>query len=461
MKAAIAAAETPAPATRRTRDPVVRVVAAVALLGLAFAAPPVWRAAFAEHTSRNKDYSLWYAIGLAVRAGEPMYRPAPDSLEIRYTYPPTLAVLVLAPLSYLGYAGFVGVYALGNALAWAICVGWTPRLVAGPGERLTWASVLLPVAATGAYVWDMFHLGQVNLILLVLMLAAWAALRNGRPGLAGMAVGAAVAVKVFPLPVLVYFAARRQWTAVAAGVATCAVMVAVLPAPVRGFERNCRELGEWGWMMVADQSGNTMAARTGIGFTWRNSSLVSVAHRLLRPVEAGDRDDVFFRVNVADLTPPQAQAVGYGGCLLLGAVLLWATRLRFAPTPAAEGLEWGMVLTLVVLCSPISWTYFFCWLLPAWAAAVRFCTRTRSRWAVIGCAIAGVFLAAAGTQLVDPILSAYGTSTWGAVVLFLVLAGMRRVEVIPPGGVLVSGATVLGRRVKLLRIPVGTRAAVT
>jgi hypothetical protein len=178
--------------------------------------------------------------------------------------------------------------------------------------------------------------------------------------------------------------------------------------------------------MVGDQSGQTMAARSSIGFTWRNSSLVSAAHRLLRPVDAGERDGVPFRVNVADLTPGQAQAVGLGAGLLLGGVLLWATRLHFAPTPAAEGLEWGMVLALVVLCSPLSWTYFFCWLLPAWAAAVRFCLRERSPCAAAACGVAGVLLASAATQAIDPLLSAYGATTWGAVVLFLTLAGMRR-----------------------------------
>lgn len=427
-------------AADRPRSPVPRVAAAVALLGVAFAGPPVWRAAHAPEPDGNKDYSLWYNIGRAVRAGDPLYQYA--NFEVRYMYPPPLAVFVLAPLSGLGYPGFVAVFALANAAAWAVCVGWAPRLVAPPGERVTPAGVLVPAVATGAYAWDMFHLGQLNLFLLVLMLAAWAALRHRRPALAGVALGTAVAVKVFPLPAVVYFAARREWTAVAATAATCGVLLGVLPAPVRGFERNCYELGQWAGYMVGDQSGTTMAARSSVGFTWRNSSLVSVAHRLLRPVDAGDRDLVYFRVNVAGLTPGQAQAVGFGACVTLGGVLLWATRLRFAPTPAAEGLEWAMVLTLVVLCSPLSWTYFFCWLLPAWAAAVRFCGRRPDRWAVGGSVAAGVVLASTATQTIDPLVSAYGATTWGAVMLFLVLAGMRRVEgrlaagrrAVPPGG---------------------------
>jgi hypothetical protein len=411
-------------------SPAARVAVVVGLVGLAFAVPPVLKAARQGGEKGNKDYSLWFAVGQSVRAGEPLYRCV-DSFEVRYTYPPPLAVLVFAPLAGLGYAGFVAACALTNTAAWAACAWLVPRLVAEPGERALWPAAAIPAAATAAYVWDTFHLGQVNLILLLLAVLAWAALRRGRPVLAGAALGLAVAVKVFPLPVVVYFAFRRQWAAVATTAVTCGLVLGVLPGAVRGFERNGRELGQWVGLMVGDQSGATMAARSSIGFTWRNSSLVSVAHRLLRPVDAGERAGVPFRVNVADLTPGRAQAAGFAGCVLLGGVLLWATRLRFAPTPAAEGLEWGMVLALVVLCSPLSWTYFFCWLLPAWAAAARFCLseryppsiRRRAAWV---CAAAGLLLGSAATQVWDPLLSAVGVTTWGAVVLALVLAGMRR-----------------------------------
>ena len=108
-------------------------------------------------------------------------------------------------------------------------------------------------------------------------------------------------------------------------------------------------------------------------------------------------------------------------------------RLRFAETPASVGLEWSMVLTLAVLVSPLSWTYFFCWLLPGWAAAVHFCARADRPWVVrrrfiAACAVAGVLLVSAITEQFDPTLQAYGVTAWGAVALFLTLAAMRRVE---------------------------------
>jgi hypothetical protein len=418
------------PRVRLPRDRGAVVALVVGLIGLAFAVPPVFKATKSDPLAGNKDYSLWYKVGQSVRTGEPLYRFV-DAFEIQYMYPPTLAVLVFAPLVGLGYPGFVAALAVVNALTWAGCAFLAPRLAAGDGEPVSAAAALIPAAVGGAYVWDMFHLGQPNLFLLLLMLAAWWAVRHRRPWLAGAAVGLAVAIKAFPLPVVVYFAARRQWAAAAGTVLTAAAVLVVLPAPVRGFDRNWQELIQWTRLVIGDQSGETMSARTSIGYTRRNQSLVSVAHRLLRPVDAGDRAGVPFRVNVADLSPRQAQAVGFGACLALGGVLLWATRLRFAPTPTAEGLEWGMVLTLVILCSPLSYTYFYCWLLPGWAAAVRFCAAGghppgARRWAVAGCGLAGLLSASALTEHYDQLLQAWGVTAWGAVVLFLTLAGMRR-----------------------------------
>lgn len=405
---------------------------AVLFVGCLFALPPMIKAFRADPLQTNKDYSLWYRVGLSIRADEPLYRYV-DSYEIWYMYPPTMAVMILAPLSHLGYPGFVACFALGNIACWIACVLALPRLVSQAGEATRVWVYALPWLATGAYVWDMFHLGQCNLILLTLMLASWAALRRGWPSLAGSALGFAIAIKVFPLPALVYFVVRRQWRGVAAAAITCLVCVLVLPGLVRGMDRNFQEVQTWAGIMLGDQSGQTMAARSGIGFSWRNASVVSVAHRLLRPVPAGDVRNVPYYVNVAALPPRVVQGIGYAMVLSLGCLLLWATRCRFAPTARAEAMEWAMVLTLVVLSSPLSWTYFFCWLMPGWAVLAHAVTRPgqspRVRlWAILGMILAGVLLGSAAFQTVDPMTSAYGVTTWGAMILFGTLAYVRRME---------------------------------
>ena len=73
------------------------------------------------------------------------------------------------------------------------------------------------------------------------------------------------------------------------------------------------------------QNGVNDWARTNPSGNWSDS-----AARILRPVAAGDRAGGPFRVNVATLSPAAAKAVGLGGCLLLGCVLLVTTRCHFA-----------------------------------------------------------------------------------------------------------------------------------
>lgn len=403
----------------RRFDPVWSAPLLFIALGLAFAALPISKAITRPDCENNKDYTIWYETGLATRAGESLYVPQLHG-EVKYMYPPTLAVLVYTPLSHLGPTGFVAVLATLSALAWAFCVYAAIVLVTGQWAGHPRWVYALPGLAVASYIWDLQLLGQINLVLLALVLGSFLALRHERTFAAGWLFGAAVAMKVFPLPAIALFVVRRQWKAAAWSLVAVAAFVWFFPGCLRGFDLTGSELKTWASLMVKDQSGDTMSGRSSIGFTRRNQSLVSLSHRLLRPIEAGDEKHA--QVNLANVTPGTAQLVGYAACFGLGLVLLLSARMKFASCPRAEGLEVAMVCTLVPLCSPLAWTYFFCWLLPAWAA-LACCWQDRS--AKIGAAIAGVLLASALSEQVDPTLQATGVTAWGSVVLFLTLAVLR------------------------------------
>ncbi len=392
----------------------------LAILGGGFCVTPIVNAVRKPQT--NKDYKVWYAVGEAVRAGEPLYQLDGNG-EVYYMYPPTAAVLVFAPLSALGPPGFVAVLAVATALSWFGCTYLAIRLATGRWREHPAWYYFACYAAVGPYVYDLLLLGQVNLILLLLTLLAARLLPQKRPWSAGVCLGVAIAIKAFPLPVLVYWAARRQWVAILSAVLTVAMAVVVLPGMVRGQERNAKEVHQWFGLMFGDPSGNTMAARSVIGFTRRNQSLSSLAHRLLRDVDAGDREGVYFRVNVANISAPAAQLVGLTAVGILGFVLLAVTRCRFAPTPQAEAQEWAMVCTLVVLASPLSWTYFFCWLMPAWAVVLH--EARKRRWVRFATVAVGLLFLSAVTENYDPLLQAYGVTAWGAVGLYLIVALLR------------------------------------
>jgi alpha-1,2-mannosyltransferase len=370
----------------------------------------------------NKDYTLWYEMGQLARSEQSLYQPGLNG-EVRYMYPPTMAVMVYGPLSLFPQPVFVVAVAALTAIAWAFSLLASFQLILGKWAGHPRWYYLVPLLATGPYVYDLFLLGQINLVLLALVLASPLLNRTGRPGWAGACLGLAIAIKVFPLPLLAYWILRQSWWVVLSCILSLAVAVAVVPGLSRGFERTQTELGQWFQLMVGDQSGNAMAARSSIGFTRRNQSLVSLSHRLLRDVEAGDRDGVGFTVNFANVPPRTAQAVGYGMCLLLGLLFLVVTRLRLGISPEAEACEIGMACVGIVLLSPLSWTYFFCWLIPAW---VIVCTQLRThRWLKFPTILAGLLLFSALSELIHPQLQAYGVTAWGSVVLYLSLAFLR------------------------------------
>lgn len=397
------------------------------ILGCAFSIFPIINSVV--HPRGNKDYKLWYAVARSVLAGDPLYQDVRNG-EPEFMYPPTAAVLLYAPLSVFGPFVFTVILCLLTAASWSFAF-WSARVLAAGrwDDPRSWLG-LAPGLAVASYIWDVQLLGQLNLFLLALTLGAFLMVRRGSPVLAGSLLGAAAAIKVFPLPAVAFFVVRRQWTAVAATILSIAALVWFLPGVFRGFERNTTEIRQWAQLMLGDQSGRTMSGRSSIGFTRRNQSLVSLSHRLLRPVDAGDHPERPLYINVANVSPMTAQLVGYSACLLLGLVLLVACRFRFGVSVEAEGLEVAMVCTLAPLCSPLAWTYFFCWLLPGWMAIGHWIQnpaltpRVRQR-ALCGVIVAALLLVSAVSEQFDVRLQAMGVTALGSVALFLTLAYLR------------------------------------
>ena len=346
-----------------------RVTMSVAFvaIAIAFATGPI--ANSFRPGDHNKDYDNWFVYGQKVVHGEALY-PEDEDEYCPYIYPPTSAVFLFAPLSVFGKPAFVTILVLANAATWYLALYFSLKLFADPSRPRSPLLIALPFMATIAFVYDTFLLGQINLALLLLMLAMFAAIRRRRPWLAGGMLALATAIKAFPFAAIVYLVWRRQWRAAAATIVWLFVILIVLPAPFRGFDRNVHELRLWYRDMLADQSGNSVGQRKDIGYTFKNQSLTAVVHRVTRPVIAGDRNRKFFFVNVVNLTPKQAQLVAYGLIACLGLIYVCCMPAASRQTPATVRIEQAMLLIMIVVCSPLAWTYFYCWTLPAWIVIV-------------------------------------------------------------------------------------------
>ncbi len=233
----------------------------------------------------TKDYGLWYQVGLAIRRGFDIY-PRPETRRLfPFMYPPSAAAM-LAVVSYLGSLGSLLALVAINSAAWLVSILLAQKLVLKPGERPHVLLYLLPSLSVIVLVHNIYLLGQPNLLLLALVLGSLLCLRAERPYSAGALVATAAAIKAFPIMVIGYFIYRRKWAASASTVAVLAAWLFLAPLPFRTPAQTVDDLTVWSQGMLFTYNTHGIAQRPYRSYSYKNQSIMALAHRLLRDVPA-------------------------------------------------------------------------------------------------------------------------------------------------------------------------------
>jgi hypothetical protein len=367
-----------------------------------------------------KDAEVWYDAGRRVLDGDGL-----AGLP-HYRYPPAFAVLIaplcalgLGPFYFLWYAINVGLFGLLFLLTRSICFPQGQP----PPPWYPW----LPALLVAPFAVDNLVLGQTNILITVLVY--WALLEDsrGRWWRSGIPLGAAIAIKAFPAPLVVYLLYRGRLRASLAAVLSCAFFLLVLPALVRGPQRNLREVEDWRRRVVAPYLSRGEAGDWGQhALDFRNQSLSAVAGRYLTHVDAqvmAKRGRPIF-INVADLAPGQVYAAVLGLFAAMSVGFAVACGPRGPLTQTQLAAEYALASLLLLLVSAVSWTYFFVMLLlPVTVSVLLLDARDQLRpgprrmlqvgfWAV----------PAAAVLLASDYARALGNLCWAAVLLFLALS---------------------------------------
>ena len=312
---------------------------------------------------KSKDYPLWFWAGQQVLKGNDLY-PTEPGANFYFIYPPLPAVMLAIP-SWFGRLTLYACLALLNCVAWWQ-TGQLSNAMTGSGKRPSALLFALPGFLTITSVFDMFDLGQPNLVLLAMMLYGFWWLQHERPWLAGSMFALAAAIKVFPVAVLPYLVWRRHWAAVAGMIACTGILLFVVPAPIRGFEHNVNELKTWYQAMVGSSSEKGFGQRDEQNWSWVNQSIIAVTHRLVRPVnwnqdEPGDSKPPR-TMNLIDVDYKTANwiVLAVSAALGLGFILVMPPRRRRTPRSDAE--ELGILFCLMTVASPLARQYYFMWL---------------------------------------------------------------------------------------------------
>jgi hypothetical protein len=317
--------------------------------------PEIWG------NGKTKDYPLWYWAGQQVLHGKPLY-PDNPAAYFDFIYPPLSAVLLAIP-SWFGKIPLYLCLAFLNIVAWWLTAQFSHAMT-GSGQRPGPWLEALPGIVTITFVFDMFDLGQPNLVLLALMLYGFWLLRDHRGWMAGAMFALATAIKVFPVAVLPYLVWRRQWAAAASTLVFIGVFLLLLPAPFRGFQHNAAELKNWYQGMVGTSSEKGFGQRDAQNWSWVNQSIIAVTHRLTRPVNYNQDNPAkpARTMNVLDVEFKTANLVVLAVSLAIGFAYIAVMPPASRRTERSDAEEIGILFCLMTVASPLARQYYFLWL---------------------------------------------------------------------------------------------------
>ncbi|PWU53118.1 hypothetical protein DLJ46_01785 [Micromonospora globispora] len=269
-------------------------------------------------------------------AGHPLYDYVqPDRVQgaLYFTYPP-FSALLLRPFALLPLGVTVAAFTILTAIGVVVTTRWLvqPMIERHDLPRVFTVTVAVLLVFTVESTRETITFGQINMLLVVLILADLLFAVPQERRWAGVGVGLATALKLFPGIFIVYLLATRRWRAavVASATAALATLLAAAVAPSDSWRFWTHEL----W--ATDRVGRT--DYTG------NQSLFGLLSRITAPEKPSQLPWLLLVVLVA----------AYG---------LW----RAARAARAGDALAGLTLTGLVggLVSPITWTHHLYWFIPA------------------------------------------------------------------------------------------------
>lgn len=278
----------------------------------------------------------------------------------KHAYPnPPIMAIILKPFHDLPprlgaslWFAFKAILALAAILGVLRLLDANPPLAPMPlvGKVLAIALCLRPMAG------DLVH-GNVNLLILFLIVATLLALLHGRDGLAGLFLGLGIACKLTPALFLVYFLWKRAWGVLLGATASLGLFVLLIPASFLGWHENLEYLQSWHKQMIAPFAAGVVTSEHN------NQSLPGFLHRMLTDEPSfsdydGDRRISLETHNLASLPREAVQSILLG-CMAIFVLLV----MRFCPAGATDRptlqtlAEFGVIVLGMLLFCERTWKH--------------------------------------------------------------------------------------------------------
>jgi hypothetical protein len=345
-----------------------------------------------------------------------------------YMFPnPPMMPLTLSPLMLLPpVAGALAWFAIKAALvSWCMIV--VLEWARGSGPPFPWWAEGAVLLFSARPILSDLHHGNINILILALIVAALAAWRRGYDVLAGLLLALAITYKVTPALFVPYFAWKRSWrTVVATGLGVGLFLLAV-PSAVLSPQFNGECLAMWWHRILHPYVSSGQMSDQEV-----NQSMIGVMSRLLTETRDGRYSRILAHLNLVAWPPRKVATLAKLLSVGLLGLLLGFTRTRYARREDSRLLgEFALVVLTMLIVSERSWKHHFVTLLLPYAYLVHRAyvapATLRLRSVLTAALWASVLLilttsSEVGGQFADgvghKIALYYGMFFWGAVVLY-------------------------------------------
>jgi hypothetical protein len=283
--------------------------------------------AYAWKISRRlPDFEVCRKTAARVLAAEPLYRETDGHWKFKYL--PANGV-IWAPVALLPRPVARAMWYATMLALLVVLLRTSASLIPDPLYSRGWL-IGATFVLLGKFFVHEIELGNFNILMATLVVYAAYCMTRGKEALAGVLITCAVVIKPYAVLFVPYLVARRRLASILSALAALAVAL-ILPAAIYGWDGNVKLLEDW-WRTVTTSTTPLLADRN-------NVSALSVFTRLLGPD-----------------SPAAMLAMATVAALLATAAVVFFMRGRMA---SPEGLEVGILLTMIPIISPQGWDYVF------------------------------------------------------------------------------------------------------
>ena len=299
----------------------------------------------------QSDFTIYRNAGLAAAAGRPIYDFQDWS---PFQYAPIYAI-IFAPFGLISRRPAQLLwFAISMAAALPAMIVGTYRMLLGPDFKLRSEMITVPLVLIARFLHPNFDHGQINLVVVAMIVWGLAFAYESKPVSAGFLLSASVLIKPLALPAVAYLLFRRRFTVIISMIA-CYLALLCLPSLFLGLRPAIDQTIDYFTSILARVPLNHLSHYL---LSTNDQSAPAIAVRLLSSVKGG----------IGLMSQARAAALGFALNIGLLGLVIWsaADDREILHTIVWSWLLYSASFLLSCLCRGLNTILFSRFRTPLW-----------------------------------------------------------------------------------------------